>query len=102
MRRSKYGAVRVGPFASKREAQHFAKLKMLEQSGNIKNLQQQVRFNLQVNDQKICTYVADFVYEMPDGKIVIDETKGFKTDVFKLKWKLLQAIHGNNFLYVLS
>lgn len=99
---AKYGAVRTNGFASKREAAHYQKLKLLEQAGEIRDLQQQVRFNLVVNDKKICAYVADFTYRLKDGKAVIDETKGYKTDVFKLKWKLLQALHGDEFIYVLS
>lgn len=34
-------------------------------------------------------YVADFMYEQ-DGKLIIEDVKGIKTDVYKLKQKLFE------------
>ena len=31
------------------------------------------------------------MYEM-DGAVVVEDAKGFQTDVFKLKWKIGQAL----------
>jgi hypothetical protein len=37
--------------------------------------------------------VADFTY-MEDGKLVVEDCKGFKTDVYKIKKKLMLWVHG--------
>lgn len=79
-------------FASKREARRYSELKVLERAKVIKDLQLQVRFPLKVNDQLICTYVADFVYT-ENGQQVIEDCKGVLTDVFKIKAKLMLAIN---------
>ena len=99
---SKYGNIKTVGFHSKREAQHYWKLAALQAAGQISNLKKQVRFDLVVNGEKICSYYADFTYSLPDGSKVIDEVKGFRTDVFRVKWKLLQALYGKEYLYVLN
>ena len=64
--RPKYGNKKVVvqgiKFDSKWESQRYLYLKSLERAGTIKDLELQVRFNLEVNGQKICAYVADFCY----------------------------------------
>ena len=51
-----------------------------------------------VNDQKICKYVADFRYNKVDeyGSLeeVVEDAKGVETAEFKLKKKLMKAVHG--------
>ena len=83
-------------FDSKKESRQWKELCMLEASGGISNLRRQVAFELQpkyTNNQgehiKAITYVADFVYEK-DGKTYVQDSKGVKTDVFKLKKKLFE------------
>ena len=49
-------------FDSKWESERYAELNLLLRAGEIENLETQVRFDLIVNDSKICTYVADFTY----------------------------------------
>ena len=39
-------------------------------------------------------YVADFMYKNAEGKIVVEDVKGFQTDVFKIKRHLLKHVHG--------
>ena len=63
-------------------------------AGKIANLERQVSFSLDVNDQHICRYIADFVYELPDKTRIIEDYKGLITDVFSLKSKLMKAIYG--------
>ena len=73
-------------------------LKALERAGTIRDLKLQPRFKLHVNGQLICTYVADFEYEkeLKDGEwiSVVEDTKGVETPEFKLKKKLMKAVHG--------
>jgi hypothetical protein len=81
-------------FDSKKEANRYATLKLLEKAGEIKNLRLQVPFALNVEGHKICRYIADFTYtDVKKGKEVIEDVKGMKTDVYRLKKKLMLACH---------
>lgn len=87
-------------FDSKKEAQRYAELKLLERSGAIHNLQRQVRYELipaQKTDgktvERACHYIADFVYE-DNGKTVVEDVKGYRTKEYVLKRKLMLQVHG--------
>lgn len=84
-------------FDSKWESQRYLYLKSLERAGRIKNLELQPRFIITVNGQKICTYVADFQYDKEDldggWEHIIEDAKGVETPEFKLKKKLMKAVH---------
>ena len=87
-------------FDSKREANRWCELKYMERAGLIKDLRRQVRYELipSLNAgkkiiQRSVTYVADFVY-WQDGKWIVEDAKGCRTDVYKLKKKLMRYIHG--------
>lgn len=83
-------------FDSKKEADHYCKLKLLEQSGVIHNLECQHRFRIEINGQKICDYVADFVF-LKNGKQVVQDVKSNftrKLPVYRLKYKLMKACLG--------
>ena len=94
---SKYKARRTTidgiTFASKGEAMRYASLVRLQKAGCIKDLRLQVAFPLSVNGFKLCTYVADFVY-LEDGKTIVEDFKGIRTPVFKLKAKMMKALLG--------
>src|SRR5438105_1513924 len=77
-------------FESEYEQQCFLRLK----AGEIKDYAVQVRFPLDVNGAHICFYIADFVIRHNDDTYEIVDTKGFQTQSFRLKWKLLRAIFG--------
>ena len=81
-------------FDSKREAQRYGELKMLERSGIISNLRLQERFALDINGVKICVYVADFTYQDQSGRKVVEDVKGLKTAAYRLKNKLMLACYG--------
>lgn len=80
-------------FDSKKESLRYQQLKLLEQAGVISNLELQKKFILQdkfeLNGKKYreISYVADFVY-IQDGETVVEDAKGFKTEVYKLKKKM--------------
>lgn len=87
-------------FDSRKEAQRYAELKLLERSGAIHNLRRQVRYELipaQKKDgktiERACHYIADFVYE-ENGKTVVEDVKGFRTKEYVLKRKLMLQVHG--------
>jgi len=83
-------------FDSKWESERYLYLKSLEKAGRVKDLELQPRYNITVNDQKICAYVADFKYnkENADGiwEHIVEDAKGVETPEFKLKKKLMKAV----------
>jgi hypothetical protein len=81
-------------FASKRESERYAELKLLEKAGEITDLKLQPKFQCEVNGQKICNYFADFTYLKKNGERVTEDVKGMPTPVFRLKKKLVLALFG--------
>jgi hypothetical protein len=81
-------------FDSKLESARYKQLKLLEQAGEIRNLRLQIKIPLEVNDRIVCSYICDFLY-IEKNKLVIEDVKGVQTDVFKIKWKLLQALYSD-------
>ena len=84
-------------FDSKKEANYYTYLKMLEKSGKIKNLELQKKFILQdtfkLNGKSVrqIVYIADFVYEDETGQVHIVDVKSEATKkdkVYRLKKKL--------------
>lgn len=83
-------------FDSKKESHDWKNLCTMEASGLISNLRRQVSFELQPkyttkDGRKIraISYVADFVYER-NGTTYAQDSKGMKTDVYKLKRKMFE------------
>lgn len=81
-------------FDSKKEARRYGILILLQQAGEISNLQLQPKFNLQPKFRRDgkgireINYIADFMYEDKNGAIVVEDVKGMKTDVYKIKYKM--------------
>ena len=98
---SKFGAKKTVvdgiTFDSKWESERYGQLKAMERGGIVTDLELQVKYDIVINDIKICKYIADFVYkeESPDGEIreIVEDAKGFETPEFKLKKKLMKAVH---------
>lgn len=80
-------------FASKRESKRYGQLKIMERAGLISDLRLQVKYPILVNGILICHYVADFTYT-EKGKVVDEDSKGFKTPIYRLKKKLMMACYG--------
>lgn len=93
---NKYRAIRTEVdgimFASKKEALRYKELKFLLQEQRISDLVLQPKFPIEVNGKKICTYIADFIYN-EDGIQVVEDVKGVKTSVYRIKKKLTEAIY---------
>lgn len=84
-------------FASKAEARRYGWLKIAQFAGEITDLECQPRFPLKVEGSLICTYVADFRYtDARTGFKVVEDVKSdpTRTPIYKLKAKLLKALHG--------
>lgn len=83
-------------FDSKKEANEYLLLKVLQENRKISNLKLQPKFTLQpsykINNKTIraITYTADFSFYDEKGKFHVVDVKGFKTDVYKLKKKLFE------------
>jgi len=80
-------------FDSRREANRYLELKLLERSGEISNLELQPRYDLIVNGKNCGFYKADFRYQEGE-KTITEDAKGMKTAVYSLKKKLVKAIYG--------
>ena len=77
-------------FDSKHERDRYVELLLLERAKEIMDLKCQVKFPLIARSAygREIVYIADFVY-YEDGKLVVEDTKGFRTDVYRLKKRLL-------------
>lgn len=96
-RGSKYGnrrtACRHGHVHdSAKEAHRCNELHILERAGEIQRLEQQPEFPIEINSKQVCVYRADFSYFTAAGR-VIEDVKGMRTDVYRLKKKLVEAAH---------
>lgn len=88
-------------FDSKKEANRYKELLLLEKAGVIKNLSRQVKFVLIPSQrdesgkliERECSYKADFTYE--EGiKTVVEDVKGYRTKEYIIKRKLLLYQYG--------
>lgn len=93
----KYGAIKSSCGAhmhpSKQEAKRCAELQLLQQAGEIDSLEFQPSFELFVNGMKVCSYRGDWRYN-EKGASVVEDLKGMRTPLFKLKKKLMKACLG--------
>lgn len=80
-------------FDSQKEAKRWCELKLMERAGEIKDLRRQVRyelipaFDVDGRHYRPTSYVADFVY-VEGGREIVEDVKGYRTDVYRLKAKL--------------
>lgn len=88
-------------FDSKRERDRYEELCHLYKAGEIYDLRLQVPINLTGQLAPILTetglnmrYIADFVYKdnKLGGAVVVEDAKGFPTDVYKMKKAILAAM----------
>ena len=88
-------------FHSQKEGLRYIELKQMEKNKKILNLILQPKFAIIVNGIKICTYIADFSYikrntrgkeDYPEN--IVEDVKGFKTSIYRLKKKLMKAVLG--------
>lgn len=116
MRKNKYHARKVTvdgiTFDSRKEADRWRELQLLERAGKITELKRQVKFTLIPTQRKFCNeigkdgrfkngevlerpvaYIADFAY-WQDGKYIVEDTKGVKTPEYVIKRKLMLFLEG--------
>ena len=87
-------------FASKLEAERYQQLRMMAKAGVIRDLVLQPEFQIfrgYVDSDtgvkiKSRYYVADFQYvDIKAHKVIVEDTKGIETDVFRLKWDYVRS-----------
>lgn len=89
-------------FDSVKEKSWYIKFKLMEQAGEIHNLQRQVPFclievfKLEEKTYRATKYVADFVYRDKEDKLHVIDVKSpaTKTQVYQLKKKLMAYKYG--------
>lgn len=83
-------------YQSKAEANYAEQLDMLKMARDASlrpaSIERQVEYPIVVNGIKICNYYADFRVVYNNRTDVID-VKGVKTEVYKIKKKLVEAIY---------
>ena len=118
--RNKYGNKKIvtddGEFDSRKEYQRWCELKLLQRAGEITYLKRQKKFLLipaqyeaierisektgkKLKDgrrclEQECSYVADFVYCLANGELVVEDAKGFRTEGYIIKRKLMMEKYG--------
>lgn len=103
---SKYNSRKIktpdGTFDSQKEYQRWCELKLLQRAGKISDLRRQVKYTLLPTQrdsetgkviEKELAYVADFVYQR-GSETVVEDVKGFKTEAYRIKKKLMLWFHG--------
>lgn len=80
-------------FDSTKEYKRYCDLVLLQKAGAISGLVVHPVYQLEVNGMVVTTYEADFRY-MESGEIVVEDVKGMRTDLYKLKRNLMLACKG--------
>jgi len=78
-------------YHSKLEAGYARDLELRKKAGEITEIIPQYKIDLSVNGYHICNYYCDFKIILADGSIELHEVKGFETEIYRLKRKLLEA-----------
>lgn len=104
-------------FDSKKEAQRYMELKLMQDNGLITNLELQKKYLLipaqyEPSDEvykkgmhkgekkkgklieKEISYYADFDYYTKEGEHIVEDTKGIRTKEYVLKRKMMLFVHG--------
>jgi hypothetical protein len=80
-------------YHSKREAAYAQQLDLRLKAGEIASWEPQFKIDLKANGKHICTMIPDFRVVYPDGSVQLTEIKGYATEVFRLKVKILEATY---------
>lgn len=94
-------------FDSLKEAQRYSELRLLQIAGEIRDLKCHVEFELIPAQfepgtvgkrggihkgkciERACKYIADFTYYTKDGEYVVEDSKGFREEDYRIKRKLM-------------
>ena len=82
-------------YDSKFEAGYAQELDLRVKAKDIKSWEKQKKLELVVNNYVVCTYKIDFIITHNDDSLEYVETKGYATPIWRLKWKLFEALYGD-------
>lgn len=85
-------------FDSKREAARYSALQLLVRAGEIVDLEVQPTYPIIIADPQgmpviVAAYRADFRYRR-GRDVVVEDVKGVRTPLYRLKKKLVEALYG--------
>lgn len=93
---NKYGAKKTNfggrKYDSKGEAGYAEQLEWRKKAGEIKEIIPQFKVSLDVEGKHICNYYVDFKVITKYDSVEFHEYKGYATEVWKMKWKLFEAL----------
>ena len=91
LKQNKYSNRKTNGFDSKHEADRYTELSLLLKAHMISDLRTQVKYEIipKCGKQRPTYYIADFVYNIGD-RLIVEDAKGYRTDVYKLKKKLMK------------
>jgi uncharacterized protein YegP (UPF0339 family) len=85
-------------YDSKAEASFAAKLDIARKAeaaiDRVESIERQCVYAIEVNGKHIAKYIADFRVTYANGEVKVYDVKGVATPVYRLKKKLVEAIHG--------
>ncbi len=101
-KKQKYGNLRGyeafgQKYDSRAEADYHGQLLIREKAGDVRSIRRQVAYDLVVKGVHVCRYRSDFNYEERAGSDWVErvtDIKGFVTDAYAIKKKLMLACHG--------
>jgi Protein of unknown function (DUF1064) len=76
-------------FASKKELKRYLELQALKRLGEVIFFLRQTPFHLSGGVK----YVCDYLVFWKDGEVTIEDVKGMRTDMYKLKKKQVEALY---------
>lgn len=79
-------------YQSKKEMEYAKELDFRKKAGEIIHIKPQYKIPIVVNSVFICSYYVDFRVELKDGTIQYHEVKGMVQELWRLKWKLVNAL----------
>lgn len=109
---NKFRNQKTNGFDSRKEANRYYELRLLEKAGEIKDLRRQVKFILTPTQreppvvgprgglipgaliERESFYRADFTYYTKDGEYVVEDCKGMRTREYILKRKFMLDKYG--------
>jgi len=86
-------------FASKREAEYYDGLKLLERAGRVRDIEIQPSYPIAINGKHICKVILDFRYweilgaKKDHVRRALDDVKGKDTPLSRIKRKLVEAAY---------
>lgn len=95
-RANKFGATKKTyngyTYHSGLEADYAQELDLRLKTKDIKAWERQFKISIDIDGHHICNYFCDFRIEHNDGSFELVETKGFETQLYILKRRLLEAV----------